>query len=97
MPGPAGEVAGSSGEQVDAVLVDVGTYPDGQHGLGSDGFKVPTLLGLHASAPYLHNGSAPDLHAVLANVDHVGSIGPGDAADLVAFLLSVDASTEPFE
>lgn len=97
MPGPAGEVAGSSGEQVDAVLVDVGTYPDGQHGLGSDGFKVPTLLGLHASAPYLHNGSAPDLHAVLSNVDHVGSIGPGDAADLVAFLLSVDASTEPFE
>jgi len=34
---------------------------------------------------------------VLSNVDHVGSIGPGDAADLVAFLLSVDASTEPFE
>jgi len=97
MPGPAGEVAGASGEQVDAVLTDVGTYPADQPGLGADGFKVPTLLGVHASAPYLHNGSAPDLEAVLANPNHVGVVEPADVDDLVAFLLSIDASTAVFE
>jgi len=97
MPGPAGEVAGAGGEQVDAVLIDVGTYPAGQPGLGADGFKVPTLLGLHASAPFLHNGSAPDIQTVLANPDHVGTIAAEDASDLTAFLLSIDADTEPFD
>ncbi len=97
LPGPAGEVAGPSGEQVDAVLVDVGTYPAGQPGLGADGFKVPTLLGLHASAPYLHNGSASDLLAVLSYPTHVGVFAPRDALDLAAFLLSIDGSTEAFE
>jgi len=97
MPGPAGEVAGASGEQVDAVLTDVGTYPADQPGLGADGFKVPTLLGLHASAPYLHNGSAPDLEAVLANPNHVGIVETADVDDLVAFLLSIDASTAVFQ
>ncbi|HET8985090.1 MAG TPA: beta-propeller fold lactonase family protein [Trueperaceae bacterium] len=97
MPGPAGEVAGPSGEQVDAVLFDVGTYRAGQMGLGADGFKVPTLLGLHASAPYLHSGAAADLLAVLANPDHVGTLEQHDVEDLIAFLLSIDAHTEPFE
>jgi YVTN family beta-propeller protein len=97
MPGPAGEVAGPGGEQVDAVLIDVGTYPVGQPGLGGDGFKAPTLLGLHATAPYLHNGSAPDLRAVLENAAHVETLAPHHATDLVAFLLSIDGRTEPFD
>lgn len=97
LPGEPGTVAGPGGEQVEAVLIDVGTYPDDQPGLGANGFKPPTLLGLHASAPYLHNGSASDLYEVLANPQHVGVVPGADFHDLVAFLLNIDGETEPFE
>lgn len=97
LPGAPGTVAGPTGDQVDAALHDVGTYPVGQSGLGELGFKIPTLLGLHATAPYLHNGAATDLRAVLANPLHVGVIAEADLDDLVAFLLSIDDSTSIFD
>ena len=54
---------------------DVGTlYPGAGQRLGQalDGFDTPTLLGVGATAPYLHDGSAPTLRdAILA---HAGSI-----------------------
>lgn len=97
LPGAPGEVAGPSGEQVEAVLRDVGTYPPGQPGLGELGFKVPTLLGLHATAPYLHNGAAADLRDVLTNPAHAGVLSETQVSDLVAFLLSIDETTPTFE
>jgi CxxC motif-containing protein (DUF1111 family) len=97
LPGPAGTLAPDGGLVVRDVLVDVGTFRPQSGPLGAEGFKVPTLLGLHGSAPYLHDGSAPDLFAVLANPVHAGQLDPADGHDLVAFLLSVDAGTAVFE
>ena len=68
-------------------------YTDGvRHGL-TGGFETPSLLGLAASAPYFHDGSAATLEAVLRDRDKVH--GMADAAkaldarslaDLVVFL-----------
>ena len=51
-------------------------------------FKVPTLRGLAARAPYFHNGSAATLEDVVAFYDRRFSIGltSAEKADLVAFL-----------
>jgi DNA-binding beta-propeller fold protein YncE len=78
---------------------DVGTLiaTSGQRRGGAlDGLDVPTLRGLHATAPYLHDGragrleevfteyNAGDAHGVTSPLDE-GAIG-----DLVAWLLSVE-------
>jgi cytochrome c peroxidase len=68
------------------------------------GFNIPSLLSVFAGAPYLHSGAAPTLEEVLDNVTHrsAGTGGvdtltdPGDRADVVTFLMSIDAKTEPF-
>ena len=47
---------------------DVGTLTEASGGrLGGplDGLDTPTLLGVHATAPYLHDGSAPTLGAAI--------------------------------
>lgn len=51
-------------------------------------FKVPTLRGLAARAPYFHNGMAPDLEAVVDFYDARFGIGltSQERSDLVAFL-----------
>ncbi len=51
-------------------------------------FKGPVLRGLAGRAPYFHNGSAPDLAAVVEFYDaRFGlQLTPGEKADLVAFL-----------
>jgi cytochrome c peroxidase len=72
--------------------------------LGAAGFVPPSLLSIFAfSGTFLHNGSAPSLDAVLANVTHrsAGTAGvdtltnPADRAAVVRFLLSIDAATPP--
>ena len=71
---------------------------------GVDGFNVPSLISVFASAPYLHSGAAPTLAAVLANVTH-RSAGTGgvdtltnasDRQEVVRFLRSIDRETTPF-
>ena len=56
-----------------------------------DHFKVPSLRGLAARAPYFHNGIATTLEDVVGF--YQTSLGfvftPGEAADLVAFLRSL--------
>ena len=51
-------------------------------------FKVPTLRGLAARAPYFHDGSAATLEDVVDFYDKRFAIGlaPAERADLVAFL-----------
>jgi YVTN family beta-propeller protein len=71
---------------------------------GSLGFNIPSLISVFASAPYFHNGSAPTLDDVLANVTHRSSGTGGvdtlssaaDRAKLVKFLRSIDARTPAF-
>jgi hypothetical protein len=73
--------------------------------LGPDGYVPPSLLGAHAFPPYLHNGSAPTVLAVLDLVPH-RSAGTGgvdmltdsdDREALARFVESIDASTQPFD
>ena len=67
---------------------------------------MPSLYGLNVGAPYLHHGQAASLEALLSDPrfeDHLRAANPvflttGDVAaqraDLIAFLRSIDASTE---
>jgi YVTN family beta-propeller protein len=86
-----------------------GTLLAAQDALGRDynsdgkgtGFNVPSLLGMFALPPYLHNGAAECLAAVVADVKHRTDNGrlpdrlsnPADQAKVVQFLESVDSAT----
>jgi YVTN family beta-propeller protein len=97
LPGPVGSLSPTGEVEVVAALRDVGTFDAAHGGLGENGFDVPTLLGLHASAPYLHDGSAGSLADVLANPVHVGrTLSDGEVARLVEFLESIDGQTPSF-
>lgn len=95
LPAKVGSLTPNGEVEVEAVLHDVGTYaPEGDI-LGAKGFDIPTLLSLHASAPYLHDGRATSLDTVLANRKHVQqTFSEVEKRALIAFLLSIDATTE---
>jgi uncharacterized protein (TIGR03437 family) len=74
--------------------------------LGADGFTPPSLLSIFAfPQTFFHNGAALSLYQVLLNVAHrsAGTNGVDKLTDetkraqLVKFLLSIDASTEPIQ
>ena len=80
-------------------LHDVGTIAPSSGGrLGGPltGLDTPTLRGLWKSAPYLHDGSAPTLRAVLVDrnpTDRHGKtshLSASDIDDLITFLMSLD-------
>lgn len=76
------------------VLRDVGTYRSGLDVLGEGGFDVPTLRGVHGTAPYLHDGSAATLLEVLDEPRHApASLTAQRRSDLVALLLTIDDGT----
>ena len=112
VPGQGNPLGNNSGaDEKAAPAVVSGTQAAAQDGLGIDynndgrgiGFNVPSLLGLYALPPYLHNGTAESLAAVVADVKHRTANGrlpdllsnPSDQAKLVAFLESIDFATEP--
>lgn len=51
--------------------------------------QVPSLVGVAHRAPYLHDGSAPSLRAVLQAPHGGAMVAPGEIEDLVAFLESL--------
>src|SRR5262249_47824147 len=55
------------------------------------GFDTPTLLGVWATAPYLHNGSAASLADVLTNTAHVGTLTSTEQNQLLAYLEEADS------
>jgi cytochrome c peroxidase len=77
---------------------------NGAPSLGAQGFVPPSLLSIFAfPETFFHNGTATSLDEVLNNVTH-RSAGTGgvdtltsaaDRAQLVRFLLSIDAATVP--
>ena len=72
---------------------DVGTLGAGSgNRLGGtlDGIDTPTLLGIWNTAPYLHDGSAATLAAVLTNEAHVGALDAQQQADIATYLNQVD-------
>jgi hypothetical protein len=95
LPGLPGTLAPNNELEIKSSLIDVGTLNPADV-LGVKGFDVPRLMGLGSSAPYLHDGSASNLDAILENVKHVQqTFSLEDRADLVVFLKSLDAKTIP--
>ncbi|MBI1851031.1 MAG: hypothetical protein HYR85_11875 [Planctomycetes bacterium] len=83
---------------------DIGTIrPSSGRRLGRPllGIDTPTLRGLWATAPYLHDGSAATLMDVLTTADpgglhgNVGPLTDDDRANLVAYLLQIDDLESP--
>jgi YVTN family beta-propeller protein len=67
-----------------------------------DGFNPPSLLGIWALPPYYHNGACETLACVLSDNNHrragLGGrpdLSTSERAQLVAFLKSLDADTDP--
>ncbi len=62
-------------------------------GFGGDAFDTPPLIGLRYSAPYLHDGSAADLFAVLELTEdwmgNTAALTTDERVDLVAYLLTL--------
>jgi hypothetical protein len=67
-----------------------------------DGLDTPSLLGVWATPPYLHDGSAATLEEVLTArnpLDQHGTtstLDPSQLQALVAFLRELDGSEPPF-
>ncbi|MBK8239785.1 MAG: PKD domain-containing protein [Deltaproteobacteria bacterium] len=85
------------------VLHDVGTLlPSSGGRLGGPlvGLDTPSVLGVWATPPYLHDGRAADLHEVLTlhNPDdqhgHTSQLSDAELDDLIAFLLALDGSAD---
>lgn len=69
------------------LLHDVGTlHPGSGQRLGGplSGLRTPSLRGAHATAPYLHDGSAPTVEAAIGA--HVPDLPADELADLAAFV-----------
>ena len=113
VPGQGNELGNNIGaDEKAAPAVANGTLQPAQDALGRDynsdgkgiGFNVPSLLGLNNLPPYMHNGAAESLAAVVADVKHRTDDGrltdqladPADQALVVKFLESIDVNTVPF-
>lgn len=55
-----------------------------------EGIDTPTLRGIWETPPYLHDGSAETLLAVLENPRHVGALAGDDKTYLAAYLQQID-------
>ena len=81
----------------DSLRHDVGTIQSSSgQGIGQAlagvGFETPTLKGLWASGPYLHNGQAGSIEAALLVPGHdlASSLDAQQRSDLVDYLLQID-------
>jgi YVTN family beta-propeller protein len=76
-------------------------FNDDGHG---DGFSPPSLLGIYAFPAYYHNGACETLACVLEDVNHRTAdqklpdtlADPSKRAQVVRFVESIDANSEPF-
>jgi len=113
VPGQGNPLGNNIGaDEKAAPTVAAGALVPAQDALGIDynsdgrgiGFNVPSLLGLHSVPPFLHNGAAESLAAVVGDVKHRtdnGRIPDGlsntnDQAKVAKFLESIDVHTVPF-
>jgi len=99
MPGPAGTLDPDGNGMVDGVLRQVGTA-NAQDLRGATGFDPPALLGVAFTAPYLHDGSAVTLEALLRSGHPRPPTTPitlseEEVIQLAAFVHSIDSQTAP--
>lgn len=112
-PPPSALVAELGVSQLAGQLKQVGTFDPtvsyeligtganiSKQALGQMGFNRPSLRGVFAFGPYLHNGSAVTLDELLNNPTHMGASAllssPVKRKQLVRFLQSIDDSTPAF-
>jgi hypothetical protein len=79
---------------------DVGTMTDDSgNRLGGvlDGIDTPTLLGVHATAPYLHDGSALTLQDAFGTPEHGGRLNDRQRDRIAQFLLELEDDQLPLE
>lgn len=81
---------------------------DGTRAQGRGGYNIPSLYGLSVGAPYLHHGQAQTLQQLFDDSKWSKHLNAGNAvfltsgdvaqqkADLINFILSIDADTEEF-
>ena len=113
VPGQGNPIGGDIGaEEKAAATLNGGVSQPPKDALGMDyngdgrgaGYTIPSLLGVHASPPYMHNGACETLFCVVSDVTHRTGNGQftdilGSAADrrkLVIFLNSIDANSAVF-
>jgi len=113
VPGQSNDFGNNIGaDEFAAPTVVAGALTAGQDALGRDynsddkgiGFNVPSLLGLYGEPPYLHNGAAESLAAVVSDMKHrtdndrIADVlnNSADQAKVVKFLESIDVHTIPF-
>lgn len=71
-------------------------FTDSADGALHDGFDTPTLRGVWATAPYLHDGSAPTLRDVLTSANavekhgEISGLGEAELDALVAYLRQIE-------
>ena len=93
-------MGGVGGGHVPYLRRDIDYNGDG----AGDGFNIPSLLGIYAVQPYLHNGACETLVCVLQSPEHRTA---GNAANILnsqkkrnkvaKFLETIDLDTEPFD
>ena len=57
-----------------------------------DGFDTPTLLNLHETGPYLHDGSATTVRDAIAAHSSASSLSASELGDLQSYLLELPAT-----
>jgi cytochrome c peroxidase len=65
---------------------DLGVYETTNDPADRDKFKVGTLRNIAEQAPYLHDGSAPSLQALLEQPEHNFGLNPTEITQVIAYL-----------
>lgn len=93
--------AGLGGQSCASCHIPSAGFADGRaHDVGTGGrYRTPSLLNAGLSAPYFHDGRAPDLAAVVEHFDHRFSLGlqPAQRDDLAAYLAAVGDAEDGWE
>lgn len=93
----------AAGGRVNEIRINVGDASQAIAPLGANGFNIPSLLSVHATAPYFYNGIAQTLDEVLngsrdgnGGTQHHFVANAAQRAQLIAFLRSIDQTTPTF-
>jgi YVTN family beta-propeller protein len=89
--------------QGELALPDALGFDHDSDGFG-DGYNVPSLLGIYALPPFLHNGACETIFCVLSDIEHRTAGNPNDVLNtrlkrnrVAKFVESIDLETPAFE
>jgi YVTN family beta-propeller protein len=84
-------------------LPDALGFDHDEDGAG-DGYNVPSLLGIYALPPFLHNGACETIFCVLSDIEHRTAGNPNDVLNtrlkrnrVAKFVESIDLETPAFD